>query len=163
MGIDCHMYIVKNKEYVKENIFDGRNSEWFFNMMGDGNADEYNTLPIHYGISEQSPDAYDAEFSNWCFSFRYINVEDFKNWFEKTRPDKDAGWVTRYDKWAYENKGIEPEEICHYLSSLGDEVDKSEFEFIEIENRWDCSRWLYNYLIDNDISDEADIQYCFDH
>lgn len=163
MGLDSHMYIVKNKKYIKEDIFDGRNTEWFCNMMGDGNADEYDTLPIHYGISTQAPDEYAKEFGDWCFGFNYIKVKDFKDWFEKTRPDKDAGWVARYDKWAYENKGIEPKEIYHYLSCLDDEVDKSEFEFIEVENKWDCSRWLYNYLIHNVISDEADIQYAFDN
>jgi hypothetical protein len=35
--------------------------------------------------------------------------------------------------------------------------------FIEVTDKYDCSAWLYSYLVDNDISDDATIQYCFDH
>ena len=154
------MYIARNKEYIAEDIFEGRNSEWFNNMMGDGNDEVYDSLPIGYGISEEIPDSYSENFKDWCFRFHYINVKDFKDWFLEKRPDKDAGWVTRYERWAYENKGIKPEYLRKELHKDDVIVD---MRFIEVTNQYDCSAWLYCYLEDNDIPDDATIQYCFDH
>ena len=110
MGVDIHMFICKNKEYIAEKIFDGRNSEWFNNMMGDGNDEIYDSLPIKWGVSDETPDAFSKEFTDdWCFGFRYLNVKEFKNWFVEKRPDRDAGWVTKYEAWAYENKHVLPD------------------------------------------------------
>jgi len=161
MGMDIHCYIVKNKEYIAEDIFDGRNTEWFNNMMGDGNNEVYDSLPIKWGVSKETPDAFSEEFNiDWCFGFRYLNVKEFKDWFIEKRPDEDAGWVTQYEAWAYEHKGIEPEYLRKELTK-NDVIE--DMKFIVITNQYDCSAWLYSYLVDNNIPDDATIQYCFDH
>ena len=36
MGMDIHMHLVKDGEYVKKNIHDGRNREWFANLQDEG-------------------------------------------------------------------------------------------------------------------------------
>ena len=161
MGMDIHLYIVRNKEYIAENIFDGRNTEWFNNIMGTGNDDVYDSFPAYYGVSNETPDAFSKEFNDdWCFGFRYLSVKEFKDWFLEKRPDKDAGWVTRYEAWAYEHKGIEPEYLKKELTK--DDVIK-DMKFITVTSKYDCSAWLYCYLVDNDIPDNATIQYAFDH
>jgi hypothetical protein len=155
------MYICKDKSYIVEDIFEGRNSEWFGNMQKEGEDEVYDSLPIKRGVSDEAPDAFSEEFSDdWCFGFRYLNVKEFKHWFIEKRPDEDAGWVTRYEEWAYENKGIEPV----YLQKRLDHDDIIEdMRFIEVTNKYDCSAWLYDYLVNNHIPDVAIIQYCFDN
>lgn len=161
MGMDIHMALVKDKKYIAENIFDGRNSTWFNNMMGDGEDDVYDSLPSHYGYSEQTPEEYKNDYTmEWCFGFNYINVKDFKDWYLNHRPDEDAGWVTTYEKWTYETKGIKP----NYLKcSLTKDDIIEDMHFITVVNKYDCSAWLYAYLVAHDIPDDADITYCFDH
>ena len=162
MGMDITLSIFKNKECIAENIFDGRNTTWFNNMMGRGIDDIYNHLPIGYGISDEVSEDWTKHYEDPCsyFEHHYINVYKFKEWFFKYRPDIDAGWVTRYEEWAYENKGIEPV----YLQKRLDHDDIIEdMRFIQVTNKYDCSAWLYNYLVDNHISDDAIIQYCFDN
>ena len=161
MGADIHMSIVKNNRYLAKNIYNGRNSEWFDNLQGEGWKDEYNELPIKYGYSNQTPENYKEKYNenNYYYGFRYINVGDFKNWFIKYRPDKDAGWVTTYEKWKIENKRWVPDDVKHYLDKE-DNID--DMHFIEFENPYDCSKWLYDYCIKHHISNKADIIYCFD-
>ena len=160
MGMDIHMALVKNNEYVKEDIFDGRNSDWFNNMAGNGWDDVYDKLPMNYGLSEQTPAEYEEKYKDWCFNYRYINVKDFKEWFQKYRPDIDAGWVSTYDKWRIEKKGYIPEDIFHYLP---EDANLADMHFIEVINQYDCSAWLFTYLVDNNIDDDVDIVYCFDN
>lgn len=162
MGMDIHLFIVKNKEYIAEDIFDGRNSTWFNNLQGRGYDEEYDSLPRNYGISDEAPEEWTHHYEDKSsyFGHYYLNVKEFKDWFLKYRPDEDAGWVTRYEAWAYKHKGIEPEYLQKKLSH--DDIIK-DMKFIKITNKYDCSAWLYCYLIDNDIPDDATIQYCFDH
>ena len=130
-------------------------------MMGDGNDEVYDSLPIKWGVSDEAPDAFSEKFNeDWCFGFRYLNVKEFKDWFIEKRPDEDAGWVTRYEAWAYKHKGIRPEYLKKELTK--DNVIE-DMEFITVTNIYDCSAWLYCYLEDNDIPDDATIQYTFDH
>lgn len=161
MGKDIHIHIVQNKEYIKKEIFDGRNSEWFANLTRDGLDDCYDLLDIKYGLSPQAPEEIDKKSltEDGYFDFYYINVKEFKDWFQKYRPDIDAGWVTTYDKWRIENKGYVPEDICHYLS---EDDNPADMHFIEIVNQYDCSAWLSTYLVDHEIDDNADITYWFD-
>lgn len=88
-----------------------------------------------------------------------MKVSLFKAWFLAYRPDKDAAWVNTYDKWRIENKNYVPEDPKHYLDK---DDDIRDMHFIEFEDEYNCSRWLYNYLEDNDIPLTADIVYCFD-
>ena len=164
MGVDIHMYIVKNKNIIKENVFDGRNSEWFNNIQGDGNSDEYDHFPIYkYGVSEQAPDELIKEANeDYYYGHRTVKVSDFKQWFNKYRPDKQASWVTTYDKWRIENKGFTPDDFDYKFQLNKDDVIE-DWHFVEWIDRYDCSAWLYNFLLEEKIDDDADITYWFDH
>lgn len=155
------MHIVKDNAYIKENIFDGRNTEWFRNMMKQGGSDEYDYLPLGYEISPQSPDSINQEEleKKKYYGFHYIRVGAFLNWFNQYRPDMDAGWVTTYDKWRVENKGYIPE----LMYSLPEDARIEDMHFITVTNPYDCSAWLYQYLKENEIDANADITYWFDH
>ena len=164
MGMDMRLDIVQNKNYIASDIFPGRNSEWFNNMMQRGNNSLYDFLPVHGGNSPQVPDSwanyYGSEDNRDCyFGNNYITVKDYMKWFEKYKPHIDAGWVTTYEKWEYETRGVEPE-VYHFLP---DNANINDMVFIEVENKYDCSRWLYDYLLEHKIPLDADLQYCFDN
>jgi len=159
MGRDIHLNILSAEgEVLKQDIFDGRNSEWFNNMCGNGDDSEYDHLNICYGSPENASEDFVKHYEDGYFNYRYINVRDFYDWFIKYRPDLDAGWVSTYEKWKMEKKGYIPE-VIHYLPAKNNSID---MHFVEIENEYDCSRWLYNYLNDNNIPISANIVYCFD-
>ena len=164
MGMDIHMNIYKDGEPIKNNIFDGRNSEWFNNLLGDGWDDVYDSFPTELGVSPQSNLCIEElKEKGYYFGFRYINVKVFKEWFIRNRPDIDAGWVSTYDKWFIENKKdyyIDNIEVCH---NLPEDARIEDMHFIEIPNQWDCSKWLYDYLINNKVNDSADINFYFDY
>lgn len=162
MGVDIYMHIVKNKEYIKKDIFDGRNSEWFGSLQGDGWDCVYDCLPKQCGLGDQVPaDLDEQELTMNCYyGFYHINVKDFNEWFVQYRPDLDAGWVNTYEKWLYEIKGIVPE-VNHYLY-LEDGERIEDKHFIEVVNPYDCSFWLYKYIVENNIDNDADIIYYFD-
>lgn len=161
MGMDCYMSIVKDGKFIAKDIFDGRNTEWFNNLQDAGWSYEYHNLPIVFGHSSKAPqewkDSYTAE--KGYFGFYHFLVKYFKEWFEKYRPDRDAGWVSTYDKWRIENKGYIPDDVPHYLP---EDARMEDMHFVEFANPYDCSVWLYNYLIENKIDDNADVTYCFD-
>ena len=161
MGVDIHMSIVKNKEVIAADIFDGRNSEWFDNLQGNGWADEYDYLPKKFGFSDQTPENIKQYYNKDAgfYGFYTVQVSEFKNWFEKYRPDLRAGWASTYDKWRIENKGYIPEDLP---ITLDKDMNPADMYFIEYNNLYDCSRWLNYYLIDNKIPYDADIIYCFD-
>ena len=162
MGKDIHLNIISAEgEVLKQNIFDGRNSEWFNNMSGDGWDTEYEHLNICYDFPDNTPEDFAKRYEDkrTYFDRRFVNVNDFCTWFEKYRPDLDAGWVSTYDKWRIEKKGYIPNEPIHYLETADNIND---MHFVEFENKYDCSRWLYNYLKDNHIPASANIVYCFD-
>ena len=97
--------------------------------------------------------------NKYYFDHRSVKVHDFLDWFTTYHPEIEAGWVTTYDRWRIFNKGYIPENPQHYLHE--DDV-MEDMHFVEYENPYDCSKWLYNYLIDNKVPDEADITYWFD-
>ena len=160
MGVDIHMNIYKNQELIAEDIFDGRNSNWFRNLQLDRGDDLiYSHLAIHYGVAGQVPLDYKDKFDFDYWGFYWFTVKDFKEWFLKYRPDVDAGWVTRYEAWAYKHKSIAPDYLRKELNK--DDVIE-DMRFIKVANIYDCSAWLYQYLIEHDIPDDAVVQYCFD-
>ena len=161
MGMDIHLNIIHGNEIIAKEIFDGRNTNWF-NKLKDANEGVYEKLPIEYGTPEDAPqEIKDLEKEGPSyFGFRYIKVGDFKEWFRKYKPNVDAGWATTYEKWLIENKGYEPEELPH---ELPEDANLNDMYFIEYKSNWDdCSEWLYDYLIDNQILDNYTITYCFD-
>ena len=161
MGRDIYMHIVESGCVLKRDIFDGRCSAWFDNLTDYGWDSCYDHLPVKYDLSPESPEELKKEYSeeNGYYDFRYIKVSDFLNWFEKYRPDIEAGWVTTYEKWLIEKKGYVPEDVKHYLDK---DDDIRDMHFVEFKKPYDCSKWLYYYLKDNEIPLQADITYCFD-
>lgn len=160
MGVDIHMMILKRNGTVVREIFDGRNSEWFDNLQNRGWSEEYDELPIKYGLPENADpvDNGRAEKGSDYYGFHWITVGDFREWFETYRPNVDAGWVTTYEKFKYEVKHIVPE--VRYALSPEDIL--ADMHFIQIVNRYDCSQWLYTYTLENRLNDEDIIYYYFD-
>ena len=162
MGMDIHIYLAKEGEKTKEIEFGGRNSEWFDNMMGDRGYDDcYDYLDLHYELSPFTDKEIVEQAEEWeYFSPRYVRVDAFKYWFEKYRPHISAGWVSTYDMWRIKNKGYIPEDMNIAMDPNKPAEDQ---HFVEVVNIYDCSLWLYNYLVDNKICDDAHITYFFDH
>lgn len=156
------MSIIKDNKFIKENIFIGRNSEWFSNLQGKGGKDEYDYFPSNWGIPKKAPKEIREDFDKandyGYYDFHYIVAGAFCEWFNKYRPDLEAGWVSTYDKWRMEKKGYTPENPQHCLEPE-DRID--DMHFVEYQDKYDCSLWLYNYLIDNEIYADAVIVYYF--
>lgn len=160
IGVDVHIYIVKDKKIIGENLYDGRNSEWFRNLEY-GEDFEYEKFQWYkeYDFSNQCPDNFIEKYKNeyGYYGFFYISVKDFKDWYNTTKPWKKAGWVSTYDAWAIKNKGYVPDYLPRYKS-------EDEDQFIEYIDEYEPSSCIYDYLIDkkNNIPDDADIQIFFD-
>lgn len=160
MGLDIRMHIIDtNGELIAEDIFDGRNSEWFNNLMGDGSGwdDEYEELPMNYYFPDNIPEKVKKEME-WNFSQRAIVVKDYLEWYAKYKPFLHAGWVHKYDAWLIRNKGYTPSEVQHYLYAE-DRIE--DMEFISYEDKYDCNIWLSTYLLNNKIPNDAIIIYHF--
>ena len=163
MGVDIHMSVIgKDGEMKYSEIFDGRNTEWFDNITKNYHNDFYQNYPVRYELPEKVPEVIknDHDDPDSCYyDFFHINVGDFLEWFEEARPDIDAGWVCTYDKWLYENKKIVPE-LNRWLD---EDANPYDYQFIEVENPWDCSKWLYEYINEHeDITVDDFIVYYFD-
>ena len=161
MGVDIHMSIIsKDGESRCENIFDGRDTEWFDNISGNYCSEFYQNFPLRNGLPDTIPEIIKKDQESGDFyNFFHVNVGEFLEWFLATRPDVDAGWVCTYDKWLYEKKNIIPE-LAHWLD---EEDNPYDFHFIEIENPWDTTRWLYEFITERkDITSDDYIVYYFD-
>jgi hypothetical protein len=166
MGADIHMFIVGANGVIKSNIYEGRNSIWFDNISGNINDPVYDHLPFIFGDSPFTPSILKARYSikRGYYNHYHFKIKYFIKWFEKYRPDKEAGWVSTYNKWQYENKGIRPDNIYQELSEIASEpwFCEKDWHFIEIEKEYDSSKWLYNFIKENKIDENADVTYCFD-
>ena len=172
MGMDMSMFIVKDKRILANDIFEGRNSDWFRQMQGlcYGENDEFAHLHPYYNFEANghTPDnllkQYTEPLENdeicYYFDHRSIMVKDYLKWFDKYCPDIHAGWVRVYDAWAYKKKDIYPSEYYNYLPEGCIEKD---WTFLTWEDKYDCSRWLAEWLRENNILDDAWIVYCFDN
>ena len=148
MGVDIHMYLAREGEEIKLIMKDfGRNSEWFANLQGDGYDNEYDRLPRNYGFSpfvdEKFKDKYTKQ--SGYYGFIYMTVQDFKYWYYTFRPDKKAGWVTRYEAWAYKNHKIsaydlEPFKYCDPHRPPQDQI------FLEYEDEYEPSKKVIEEL-----------------
>lgn len=166
MGMDIHISIVKDGKIIAQDIFDGRNTAWFNNMMQRGTDLEYDYMPANCGVSPQAPKEIETEYNeDFMFGQHYISVLDFKNWFDTYKPHLNAGWITVYDKWVWDKKGIKPADVRYddIRRTIPEDEPAYNWCFIEYEKECDCSHWLMIYLIENEIPNDADITYCFDH
>ena len=160
MGVDIHMKLIdKYGTVLIDSLYDGRNSEWFDNLMNRGYDEEYDELPRMIGIPEVADDetakAYSKENHGFYYGFSYIKTTDFIDWFNKYRPDISAGWVKTYDKWAYEHKGIIPNDVSRYLSE--DNIIE-DMHFIEIVNPYDPNRSVLDRLYEYDKNWQIDLK-----
>ena len=165
MGMDITLRILdKNGKFLTEDIYDGRNREWFNNMSGKYITDEaYSHLPLGYGTLDFFPNEWlEMEQDRDYFDFRYISVKEYRNWYMKYNPSYQAGWVNRYTEFLMKYKGYTPE----YGIDLYQELDKEDviedMVWVEFNAEYDNSTWLYNYLNENNIPNDAWIVYCFD-
>lgn len=161
MGVDIHLNIIKETEIIAENIYDGRNSEWFNNLQLRGNSDVYDTFPAKYGIPEICPDEIRKDFDERdYYGFHYLAVREYIDWYIKQSPDLEAGWVSRYDAWQMEiGRNFEPYEYYHRLP---EDANLNDWAFKQWTKPYCNETWLYNYLIDNKINRNAIIIYYFD-
>jgi len=162
MGMDISMFICQGGHVIASDIYDGRSSEWFANLRDEGWSAVYDELPIVYGWTSTVPNELKEQYSRdkGYFEHRHILVKYYKEWYTRCNPHKRAGWVTTFEKWRMENQGYIPEDPREYLDK--DDV-LADMHFIEWEDKYDQATWLYNYLIDNKIDDNAWIVYCFDN
>lgn len=161
MGVDIHMSIInKNGEYIEKNVDDDRDYEWFDNLQGNGD-NLYDTFPYEYGIPENSPKDITEDYNDNCYyGFHHILVKDFLNWVEKYKPEVDAKWVSTYDKWLYETKGIYPHGASRYLD---EDMNTADYHFIEVVDKGDHTKWLYDKIKNNEnICEDDYIVYYFD-
>lgn len=165
MGMDITLRILdKNGKFLTGDIYDGRNREWFNNISGKYTTDEaYNHLPLGYGTLDFfSNEWLEMEHDRDYFDFRYISVKEYRNWYMKYNPSFQAGWVNRYTYFLMKYKDYIPE----YEIDLYHELDKDDIiedmVWVEFNDKYDNSTWLYNYLDENNIPNDAWIVYCFD-
>ena len=156
------MHIIKDEEMIAEDIFDGRNTEWFCNLQKEGNSPEYDYLPVKYGIPEKVPSLIKEDFEDCFYGFHYITVGGFIDWFEEFKPELHAGWATIHDWWLYRTKHVHPAEVYTDITSIP-KNERDNYEFNEFTDHYDCSLWLYNYLHNNHTPMDAIIVYYFDH
>ena len=132
MGMDIWIDVVnKNGEYVKKDLFDGRNTAWFMKINHE--EDEYEYVPWIYKydadfIPADVKENFQSEKYTGFFGFKAVKVADLLNWYDRYRPDVDAGWIRRYDKWKWENKAIAPDCIEHYFD---DSMDTNDWVWVE--------------------------------
>ena len=166
MGMDMTIHVIRGKEFIEKDFFNGRKREWFDNMRDRGNEEEYDFLPVSYGLPSEVPDEVLADFQkeDCYFDFRYMTVRDYIDWYRKYRPDLNGGWVTSYDRWRIEKKGHVPANPIHYLSQEVIDANGGDLHFVTWEDPFDCARWLYNVLMDCcEIGQDDLIVYYFDN
>lgn len=155
IGKDIHIYIMKDGKRLTDNLYDGRNSEWFNNMAGCGCDNEYDYLPMEYGMYKGADEEFKKlENEKGYFDFRYIKISDFKEWYRQYRPYLKAGFVSIYDKWRIENKGYIPEYASRFPS-------ETEVVFVEYEDHYEPSTIIFKQLTSSAFED-AYLCWCFD-
>lgn len=165
MGEDIHMYIVADNKVIKNLSTGIRAYEWFDNLQQEGDKIEYDYLNIMFGMSQQAPKT--EEFSiealkkKYCYGFYHFKVRDYLDWYEKYKPNTDAGWVTTYTAWKYKNKGLVPSEDDVY-HELPKDVNKDDYVFISFNGVDTMAYDLYRVLFCA-FPPNAEVTYWFDH
>lgn len=158
MGRDIHIHVVKDGKKLTDDLFDGRNSEWFDNMAGRGYDDEYDHLPVEYGMCPEADEDFKSlENEQGYFDFRYIKVKDFIDWYNKYLPCLHAGYFSEYDIWRMKYKGYIPEDAPTVPCP-----EEGATIFSSYKDPYDCSTHIRNALVKPDIPDDAYLCYCFD-
>lgn len=144
MGVDIHTYVITKDGKIKAtDLYEGRCTEWFNNLMGRGDAREYDYLPVKSGIPKNAPAEIKEDYELDYYGFNYITVKEWRKWFKTYKPNVDAGWVRKYDKWAWETKHINPSESCQYLD---EDMNPNDWEWCEFRKDYDSSEYLTKKL-----------------
>ena len=164
MGMDIHMSIVKDGKILFDNIYDGRDTAWFQNLMGRGCKWEYNHLKTKYGLSKQSPEDQNRLEKEGYFGFNHVKVSDFMEWYYAYKPYLDAGWVTKRTEWLVQNKGYildsDSYDVHYSLNEI--DGDTSDYVFTEF-TIYESSRSIKKFIAEHEVPYDADICYYFDH
>ena len=170
MGMDMTMPIIgaDGTVYTKDYNDGNRDYDWFEDLRDRGADEEYNYFPNRYGVPKKLtlPDDIANTINNaeeyGYFDINYVIVSEFKEWFEKYRPDRDAFWMSTKDKWLYENKHFYNPDRWYNIMPDESEIPRADIQFVEIEDIYNPSKKLYDYLKENNIPDDAYIIYYFD-
>lgn len=107
MGTDIHVMVVKDGAFVIPEMDMARNYTWFGKIQHEN--DEYTYLNWQYNLENDAiPPEVRKDIDNGCWGFKFCNVAEFVNWFEKYKPDLDAGWIRKREAWLLDNKGVIP-------------------------------------------------------
>ena len=154
MGMDIWVHVVnKNGEYVKKDLFDGRNRTWFCKINDEEDEYEYVKWIYNYDadfVPADIKEIFNSKEYTGFYGFKAVKVADLLNWYDKYRPDVDAGWIRRYDRWKWENKTIAPEYISYYFDDSMDYID-----WIWTENlpkKDDCIKVIIDEIDNNQVN-----------
>lgn len=123
MGADIHIHAFKRNEILATDMAHGmRNYEWFDALSG-ANPTDFDESYIFFpdscnriDVKEICPkmdEIIENDINSGGFyGLNIYSLRDLIVWAESYKPNLKAGWVTRWEKWAYENK------IFHFLSLL---------------------------------------------
>lgn len=164
MGMDIWIHVVnKNGKYVKKDLFDGRNRTWFCKINDE--EDEYAYVNWIYDYNADFVPAdikkiFNSEEYTGYFGFKAVKVADLLKWYEKYRPDLDAGWIRKYDKWQLTVKGIVPEVVYHYFDN---DMNTNDWEWTEyIPKADDFIKEVIKELHDNKVKSDDFVIIYFD-
>lgn len=154
MGMDIHVHVVnKNGEYIKKNLFDGRNRMWFQKI--DHEEDEYDYVKWIYDyeaefVPVEVKKVFRSDEYSGYFGFKAVKVADLLNWYDRYRPDVDAGWIRRYDKWRWENKATAPDEIYHYFD---ESMNVNDWVWVEnLPKEDECIKVIIDQIDNNQVN-----------
>ena len=163
MGMDWTAFIVKGDKILAktEDLFDGRNSDWFANLQGNGLDNCYDYLPVKYNWDIAPAELKEKYSEDWYFDHRSIQIKDFKEWFHSYQPYKQAGWMRNYDAWELKTKHTYnyEDKLQRYL---GVDENMADWEWVEFIDEWALTYQLYNFMEEYQIPDDAYLIYCFD-
>lgn len=139
----------------------GRDYEWFDNLRGTGFDVEYDYLDYRYDYKIRN-EILDKDFPKdnlyECgYDYNAIDVKDYLEWYNKYKPYYKAGWVSKYDKWLYDKKGIVPNDDKVTLYREENDIDK---EWLEYEKDY-CSDTILVEIIKEVTEKFPNVKYLF--
>ena len=161
MGVDITMHIVRNKEKIFEDIFDGRNYDFFHGLTNTcpehSLGDRSGFLNKQHGWENKEEQKKLEELG--YYNFYTVKVKDYIEWYKFYEPNMRAGWITRKQAWLLDHYNIEPDD---YFSSLNKDDITKDMIFKDWET-YDCGyKYLYDFINDNHLEANDQIIYCFD-
>lgn len=160
MGVDIIMDIYHKGKLIHTDIFEGRNSEWFDNLNGNGYDREYDYFPRVSGPCPGAENIPDEEKYN--YGFYHIRVLDFLNWYDKHQPYLHAGWVNKVTSFNYINKNIIPDEneVYEMLPVWKEDFHRDNYVWLAYRKE-DPSSVIMHFISMKNVPEDAYIFYRF--